>query len=47
MGVNIPDSDFACIDVLRELEKCRNREPQEEKKEDNNNVEIQKELEVG
>jgi hypothetical protein len=26
MGVNIPDVDFASIDILRELEKCRNME---------------------
>ena len=26
MGVNIPDADFTCVDILRELEKCRNME---------------------
>ena len=26
MGVNIPDNDFSNVDILRELEKCRNAE---------------------
>lgn len=26
MGVNIPDADFASVDILRELGKCRNIE---------------------
>ena len=26
MGVNIPDNDFTNVDILRELEKCRNME---------------------
>lgn len=33
MGVNIPDSDFTSIDVLRELEKFRNMESLEDKNE--------------
>ena len=31
MGVDIPNVDFTCIDIIRELEKTRNSDPVNEK----------------
>jgi hypothetical protein len=39
MGVNIPDTDFASVDILRKLEKCRNMESINKKNDDQPDLE--------